>query len=84
MIVAKMSPDFNFELRWSVISYKATFVKGGVEDAPITVQGGRFSDQIIAKIRSASSGTIIEFTDIKIKSEAGNRAIQRPLSVRIR
>lgn len=84
MIVAKMSPDFNFELRWSVISYKATFVKGGVEDAPITVQGGRFSDQIISKIRSASSGTIIEFTDIKIKSEAGNRAIQRPLSVRIR
>ena len=84
MITAKMSPDFNFELRWSVISYKVTFVKGGVEDAPIMVQGGRFTDQVISKIRSASSGTIVEFTDIKIKSEAGNRAIQRPLSVRIK
>ncbi len=84
MVTAKMSPDFNFELRWSVLSYKVTFVKGGVEDAPITVSGGRFTEQVISKIRSASSGTIVEFTDIKIKSEAGNRAIQRPLSVRIK
>ena len=84
MITAKMSRDFNFEVRWSVISYKVTFVKGGVEEAPIMVQGGRFTDQVISKIRSASSGTTVEFTDIKIKSEAGNRAIQRPLSVRIK
>ena len=84
MIIAKMSPDFNFELRWSVLSYKVTFVKGGIEDSPIPVTGGRFNEQVINKIRSASSGTIVEFTDIKIKSEAGSKSIQRPLSVRIR
>ncbi len=84
MLTAKMSPDFNFELRWSVTSYKATVIKGGVEDAPIVINGGRFNDQLVSKIRSATSGTIVEFSDININSEAGKRTIQRPLSVRIR
>jgi gliding motility-associated protein GldM len=82
-ISAKMGADFNYELRWTVVSYKVTFVKNGVEDAPITINGPSF-DQLRSKIQSASSGTIIEFSDIKINSIAGTRTPQKVFSIRIR
>ncbi|MBO4738373.1 MAG: hypothetical protein J5606_02300 [Bacteroidales bacterium] len=84
ILTAKMSPDFNFELRWTVTYYKATVIKGGIENAPIVINGGRFNDQLISMIKSATSGTIVEFSDININSEAGKRTIQRPLCIRIR
>ena len=84
MLTTKTSPDFDFELRWSVTSYKATVIKGGIENAPIVINGGRFNDQLISMIKSATSGTIVEFSDININSEAGKRTIQRPLCIRIR
>ncbi len=84
LVTAQMSPDFNYELRWSVLSYRITFVRNGVEDAPITVTGPRFPEQVMGRIRSAASGTLMEITDIKIRSIAGERNIQKTLSVRIR
>ena len=59
-------------------------IKNGVEDAPITVNGAAFSDQVKSKIQSASSGTIVEFSEIRIQSIAGNRSIPRTLTIRIR
>lgn len=83
MIVAQMSKDFNYELRWNVLSYKVTFVKNNVEEAPIIVRGNRFPDNVVSKIRSASSGTQMEISDIKVQSIAGARTLKTIL-VRIK
>ena len=83
LIVAKMSPDFNYELRWNVVSYKVTFVKNNVEEAPIIVKGGRFPDNVVSKIRAASAGTQMEISEIKVQSIAGARTLKTIL-VRIR
>ena len=84
LLIAKMSPDFNYELRWSILSYKVTFVKNGVEDPPISVTGPQFGEQVKSKIQSASAGTTIEFTDIRMQSIAGTRTSTATLMVRIR
>ncbi len=76
LVVARMSQDFNYELRWNVVSYKVTFVKNNVEEAPILVHGGRFPDNVVSKIRSASSGTQMEISDIKVQSIAGARTLK--------
>ena len=83
-LTAKMSPDFNYELKWQVMSYKVTFVRNGIEEAPIAVNGGQFNEQVKNKIQSAPSGVIIEFSDIKIQSIAGTVNVQKILSIRIR
>jgi len=83
-ISARMGVDFNYELKWAVLSYRVTFVKNGIEEAPITVTGPQFDGTIQNKIRSASSGTIVEFSDIKIRSIAGERNISKPIVIRIR
>ena len=71
-------------VEWEILSYKVTFVSNGKEDVPIMVTGSQFTEQIKSRIQSASSGTIIEFSDIKVQSIAGIRDIGRVLSVRIR
>jgi gliding motility-associated protein GldM len=83
-ISAKMGADFNYELPWKVVSYKVTFVKNGIEAAPITVNGAGFNDQVKSSIQSSSSGMIIEFSEIKISSLAGTRNIQKPIVIRVR
>jgi gliding motility-associated protein GldM len=83
-LVARMSPDFNYELRWQVLSYKVIFTKNGVEDTPISVTGHQFSEQVKSKIQSASPGTTVEFVEIKIQSIAGTRSVTSPLMVRIK
>ena len=47
-----------------------------VEEAPILVHGGRFPDNVVSKIRSASSGTQMEISDIKVQSIAGARTLK--------
>ena len=84
LLLAKMSPDFNYELRWQVLSYRVTFTRNGVEDPPIAVTGHQFSQQVVDKIRNAAAGTTVEFTDIKISSLAGTKTYESPLMVRIR
>jgi len=83
-ISVKMPPDFINELNWQVVSYRVTFVRNGTEEAPISVNGAKFSEEVIEKIRNAPSGTIVEFSDIIIQSSiAGLRLIVRPLAVRL-
>jgi len=73
--------------KWNIVSYRVVFVRqiggSGVEDAPITVIGANFSEEVIAKIQSAKSGTIIEFSDIKIQSIVGIRIFFNPIMIRI-
>ena len=83
LITARYSPDFNYHLRWEVLSYKVTFIINGDEEAPIMVSGARFSELVLNKIKDAPSGTIIEFSDIRIQSIAGMRDIQKMIVVRI-
>jgi gliding motility-associated protein GldM len=84
LVTARMSPDFNYELRWSILSYKITFVVNGVEDPPVNVTGPQFPDQVKSRIRSASSGTLMEISDVRIQSIAGTRNVQKVLPIRIR
>ena len=83
-ISVKMPPDFIYELSWQVLSYRVVFVRNGTEGDPILVNGAKFNEEVIEKIRNAPSGTIVEFSDIKIQSDiAGSRTIVRPLAVRL-
>ena len=84
LITARMSPDFNYELRWSIVSYRVTFVRNGVEESPIAVQGPHFPDRVKSMIQSAPSGTNMEITEIKISSIAGQKVVPNPIVVRIR
>jgi gliding motility-associated protein GldM len=83
-VSAKMGADFNYQLPWQVVSYKVTFVRNGVEEAPITVNGAQFGGQVEGKVRNAASGTIIEFSDIVINSIAGRRTILKPIVIRVK
>jgi len=83
-VAAKMGADFNYQLPWTVVSYTVTFVKNGVESAPIKVNGAPFGSQVESGIRSASSGTLVEFSDIVINSIAGRRPIQKAIVIRIK
>lgn len=80
---ARMGEDFAYDLRWTIASYRVTFVNKGIEDPPVAVAGGGFSDAIKNKINNSGSNTIIQFTDIRATSIAGQRTL-RDLMVRIR
>ena len=80
-VIAKCPKD---EIVWNVLSYKVVFVANGKEEAPIRVEGAEFTEQVKSRIQSASSGTMIEFSDIRIQSTVGGtRTVVRPLIVRI-
>ena len=76
LIVAQTPKDFDYELLWKVMSYKITFYKGDVEEAPITVKGPRFPENIVRKIQNAPKGTIMEISDIRVQSPAGQRTLR--------
>lgn len=71
------------ETKWTIESYRVVFVADEKEEAPISVIGARFSEEVIAKIESAKSGTMIEIYDIKISSTEGTQHIVRPFVIRI-
>jgi len=80
---ATMSQDFAYDLKWSITSYQVTFIVRGMEEAPITVQGGAFSEALKTKIRNATPGTIIFFQGIRATSPAGSRTLP-DIGIRIR
>ena len=55
----------------------------GQKPPPITVMGSQFTEEVISRIQSASSGTIIEFSDVKVQSIAGRLHFPKPVIVRI-
>jgi gliding motility-associated protein GldM len=83
-VTAIMSRDFNYELKWNVNGYKVTFMKGGIEDPPMIVNGGQFTDAVIAKIRSSSTNTVVSFSEIRISSIAGSRQLRNAITIVVR
>jgi len=78
-VTARMSPEFNYHMRWQVLSYKVTFICD--EDEPIIVEGSRFGEIVTEKIQNAPSGTIVVFSDIVIQSIAGKFDIEEPIVI---
>lgn len=81
-IAAKMDESFAYDLRWSVNSFRVTFVTKGIEDTPIPVQGNKFTSNILEKIRKSPRGTAVYITDIKASSPAGPRTL-KDISIRL-
>jgi gliding motility-associated protein GldM len=81
-LTARME-NFDFALPWRITSYRITVVKNGREVASKTNSGSQFSAEIQNAIRSATSGTTFEFTEIKAQSIAGVKNLDN-ITVRIR
>ena len=71
VVRAKKQDGFEFDLNWTINSYKVTITKNGKEEPPIPVTGFRFPETLKAKINAATAGTLFEFTEIKASSPAG-------------
>ena len=82
------NPFLSATKQWQIFSYQVTFVRiignNGVEDPPIRVLGANFPEEVISKIKSAPSGTMLEFLDIIVSSAAGIRNIIPMIMVRIK
>ena len=84
MLVAKMSEDFAFDLKWTVQSYSVDVIEKGIIST-INCTGSRFSQELINRINSASAGTVFMFSNIKISQpELGTRTMPRDITVRIK
>lgn len=82
-ISARMGDDFAYDLKWTINSYRLTVISKGIEGAPKACSGGQFDGSVTAAINSASSGTVLVFSDIKATSIAGQRTL-RDITVRIK
>lgn len=82
-VSAIMPSDFVYELKWAISSYQVTFIVKGMEEAPMTIQGGSFSEALKNKIRNAAPGTIIFFQGIRATSIVGQRTLP-DIGIRIR
>jgi gliding motility-associated protein GldM len=84
MLIAKMSDDFAFDLKWTVQSYSVDVIEKGIITT-INCSGSKFSQELINKINSASAGTVFMFSNIKItQAELGSRTMPRDITVRIK
>ena len=83
VIRATMGEDFVYDLKWKVNSYQVIFTSKGMEEAPISVQGGALSEQVKSKISKSPTGTVVTFENIKVSCEVGTRTLDG-FSVRIR
>jgi len=59
------------------------FTVRGMDESPITIQGGAFTEALKTKIRNAAPGTQIWFSGIRATSPAGTRTLT-DIIVRIR
>lgn len=82
-ISARMGEDFAYDLKWTINSYRVTFITKGIEGSPKACSGGAFSADVKSAIKSASAGTVIIFSDIKASSIAGQRTL-RDITIRIK
>lgn len=84
VLIAKMSDDFAFDLKWTVQSYSVDVIEKGIIST-INCSGSRFSQELINRINSASVGTVFMFSNIKISQpELGTRTMPRDITVRIK
>ncbi|MBO4646151.1 MAG: zinc-ribbon domain-containing protein [Bacteroidales bacterium] len=82
-ISARMGDDFAYDLKWTIKSYRLTVISKGIEGSPKACSGGQFDSDVMAAINSASSGTVLVFSDIKASSIVGERTL-RDITVRIK
>ena len=82
-ISARMGDDFAYDLKWTIKSYRLTVISKGIEGAPKACSGGQFDGSVTSAINSASSGTVLVFSDIKASSIAGERTL-RDITIRIK
>ena len=82
-VSATMGQDFAYDLKWTVQSYQVIFTVRGMDESPITIQGGAFTEALKTKIRNAAPGTQIWFSGIRATSPAGTRTLT-DIIVRIR
>lgn len=84
VLIAKMSDDFAFDLKWTVVSYSVDVIEKGIIST-INCSGSRFSGELINRINSAPVGTVFMFSNIKISQpELGTRTMPRDITVRIK
>ena len=84
MLIAKMSEDFAFDLKWTVQSYSVDVIEKGIIST-INCSGSRFSGELINRINSAPVGTVFMFSNIKISQpELGTRTMPRDITVCIK
>ncbi len=80
----KMSEDFAFDLRWTVVSYSVDVIEKGIIST-INCSGSKFSSELINRINSAPTGTVFMFYNIKISQpELGTRTMTHDITVRIK
>lgn len=84
VLIAKMSDDFAFDLKWTVQSYSVDVIEKGIIST-INCSGSKFSQELINRINGASAGTVFMFSNIKISQpELGTRTMPRDITVRIK
>ena len=84
VLIAKMSDDFAFDLKWTVQSYSVDVIEKGIIST-INCSGSRFSPELINRINGAAAGTVFMFSNIKISQpELGTRTMPRDITVRIK
>lgn len=84
VLIAKMSDDFAFDLKWTVQSYSVDVIEKGIIST-INCSGSRFSQELINRINGASAGTVFMFSNIRISQpELGTRTMPRDITVRIK
>jgi gliding motility-associated protein GldM len=84
VLIAKMSDDFAFDLKWTVVSYSVDVIEKGIIST-INCSGSKFSSELINRINSAPVGTVFMFSNIKISQpELGTRTMPRDITVRIK
>ena len=67
-VIAKMK-DFEFDLRFKVLSYTMSYMGSGSE-VVVRVTGNKFDAQAEKAIKSAKRGQTITFKDIKVQLDA--------------
>ena len=83
-LVAKMSDDFAFDLKWTVVSYSVDVIFNNKIET-YQCNGSRFSQTVIDKINQCSKGAVVTFYNIKISEpELGSRTLSREIAVTIK
>jgi len=73
-LVAEMPAGFDFDLKYTVVSYTfTTYVSGDINET--RVQGNRFTPEIVKLIQNAKKNTRIWFEGITVKGPDGERNI---------
>lgn len=84
MLTVRMSEDFPFDIKWTVVSYSVDIIQKGILST-LNFYGGQFPQELIDIINNATFGTVFTFYNIKVsQTELGTRTLVRDITVRIK